>query len=185
MCLVLCLGALDAGGEDIFDVPLGPIAGRSVLGAAAGAAFLAVGQACAQETASPAASPTVAGTPVALLSENKQKAIAVLQSLASGDPTAFQTYVAETSIQHHLGVPTGRQAIIDALPSFVEQGAKVAIRRVIEDGDRVALHAEYDFAGPMIGFDVFRVEDGKIVEHRDVLQTIPPQDQWQNENGKF
>jgi predicted SnoaL-like aldol condensation-catalyzing enzyme len=114
--------------------------------------------------------PIVEGTALANLSEKKQKAMAVLQSLASGDSTALQNYVAETYIQHNLDFPTGRQTIIDALPMLVEQGAKVAIRRVIEDGDRVAVHSEYDFFGPKIGFDVFRFEGGLIVEHWDNLQ---------------
>jgi predicted SnoaL-like aldol condensation-catalyzing enzyme len=108
---------------------------------------------------------------VAHLSDNKQKAISVLQSLASGDPTPLQNDITETYIQHNLDFPTGRQPLIDALPMLVEQGTRVAIRRVIEDGDRVAVHSEYDFFGPKIGFDVFRFERGLIVEHWDNLQT--------------
>jgi predicted SnoaL-like aldol condensation-catalyzing enzyme len=104
------------------------------------------------------------------LSDNKRKAIAVLQSLASGDPTALRNDVAEMYIQHNLDFPTGRQSIIEALPMLVEQGVKVTIRRVIEDGDRVAVHSEYDFFGPKIVFDVFRFEGGLIVEHWDNLQ---------------
>ena len=33
-------------------------------------------------------------------------------------------------------------------------------------------HTEYDFFGPKVGFDVFRFEDGKIVEHWDNLAEI-------------
>jgi predicted SnoaL-like aldol condensation-catalyzing enzyme len=39
----------------------------------------------------------------------------------------------------------------------------------------VFAHTEYDFFGPKIGFDVFRFEDGRIVEHWDNLQEIPAQ----------
>ena len=45
--------------------------------------------------------------------------------------------------------------------------------RVFQDGDFVFAHTEYDFFGPKIGFDVFRFEDGKIVEHWDNLQETP------------
>lgn len=36
-----------------------------------------------------------------------------------------------------------------------------------------------------LGFEVFRVEAGKIAEHWDVIEPIAPKDQWKNENGKF
>ena len=41
--------------------------------------------------------------------------------------------------------------------------------RVFRDGDFVFTHTEYDFFGPKVGFDVFRFEDGKVVEHWDNL----------------
>ena len=45
------------------------------------------------------------------------------------------------------------------------------VRRVIEDGDLVALHSRYTLGGvPTIGFDVCRFADGRIVEHWDNLQ---------------
>ena len=34
-------------------------------------------------------------------------------------------------------------------------------------------------------YDLFRLEDGKIVEHWDVVQTIPPVEDWANSNGKW
>jgi predicted SnoaL-like aldol condensation-catalyzing enzyme len=36
-----------------------------------------------------------------------------------------------------------------------------------------------------VGFDVFRFENGKIVEHWDVIEEIPSKDKWANTNGKF
>ena len=34
-------------------------------------------------------------------------------------------------------------------------------------------------------YDLFRLEGGKIVEHWDIIQTIPSRSEWQNSNGKF
>jgi predicted SnoaL-like aldol condensation-catalyzing enzyme len=34
-------------------------------------------------------------------------------------------------------------------------------------------------------FDLFRLENNQVVEHWDVIQTIPPKSEWKNNNGKF
>ena len=34
-------------------------------------------------------------------------------------------------------------------------------------------------------FDLFRLEQGKIVEHWDTTEAIPPRSEWKNQNGKF
>ena len=54
-----------------------------------------------------------------------------------------------------------------------EGGFKANVIRVFEDGNYVFTHTKYDFFGPKAGFDVFRFEDGKIVEHWDAIQQIP------------
>ena len=38
---------------------------------------------------------------------------------------------------------------------------------------------------PVTYYDLFRLENSKIAEHWDVIETIPPRDQWNNHNGKF
>ena len=40
-------------------------------------------------------------------------------------------------------------------------------------------------AKPTAFYDLYRIENSKQVEHWDVLETIPPSDQWKNSNGKF
>ena len=54
-----------------------------------------------------------------------------------------------------------------------ELKARVNTVRVFADGDYVVAHTDYNFLGPKIGFDIFRFEDGQIVEHWDNLQTTP------------
>ncbi len=53
-----------------------------------------------------------------------------------------------------------------------EGGFKANVIRVFQDGDYVFTHTEYDFFGPKAGFDVFRFENGLIVEHWDNLLEV-------------
>lgn len=34
-------------------------------------------------------------------------------------------------------------------------------------------------------YDLYRIESGKIVEHWDTTEAIPPRSEWKNDNGKF
>ncbi|QEN08245.1 hypothetical protein EXM22_09690 [Oceanispirochaeta crateris] len=104
---------------------------------------------------------------------NSDKALQVLNSLESGDPAAFEIWVSEDSYtQHNLTFPDGRQTVLDALPSLKKAGTTVEIKRVITDGDFVALHSAYNLFGEKAGFDIFRFENGVIVEHWDNLSSI-------------
>jgi predicted SnoaL-like aldol condensation-catalyzing enzyme len=64
----------------------------------------------------------------------------------------------------------------------------------VADGDYVVAQTDYNFGGPKEGlfdakptafYDLYRIENGRQVEHWDVLETIPPSNQWKNSNGKF
>ena len=54
------------------------------------------------------------------------------------------------------------------------KSARDKIVRAFRDGDLVFTQSEYKFFGPKAGFDVFRFEDGKVVERRDAIEAIPP-----------
>lgn len=102
---------------------------------------------------------------------NKEKAIAVLKAIETGatEPIAFIN--AENYKQHNLTVGDGLAgfgAALAQLPTFPE-AAKVNTVRAFEDGDYVILQTDYNFFGAKAGFDIFRFEDGKIVEHWDNL----------------
>lgn len=105
---------------------------------------------------------------------NREKAIEVLNALESGDLEVWENYVSsEQYIQHNLGFPDGRDAVIGALNSGALDGTTVEIQRSFAEGDIVALHTKYFFMGrDQVAFDIFRFENGKIVEHWDNLQDI-------------
>jgi predicted SnoaL-like aldol condensation-catalyzing enzyme len=101
---------------------------------------------------------------------NRQKVTALLESIETGDPAPVAFINPEKYIQHNLGVADGLQGFGELLQLKPESGFKVNVVRAFEDGDYVFTHTEYDFFGPRIGFDIFRFEDGLIVEHWDNLQ---------------
>lgn len=90
---------------------------------------------------------------------------------------AFETYVAPDYIQHNPGVADGREAAIALLqPMFSDRNRSFEVRKILVDGDLAAIHifARPDPAarGAAVA-DFYRLKDGKIVEHWDVIQPIP------------
>ena len=60
------------------------------------------------------------------------------------------------------------------------------VHMVLGEGNFVLVVAEGTFGGvPTAIYDLFRIANGKIAEHWDTLESIPPRDQWKNSNGKL
>ncbi|WP_082504634.1 MULTISPECIES: nuclear transport factor 2 family protein [unclassified Chryseobacterium] len=102
--------------------------------------------------------------------DNKQKVVDLLKSIETGasEPVAYIN--PNKYIQHNLGAADGLAGFGALLQSLPANSAKVNTVRVFQDGNFVFAHTDYNFFGPKIGFDIFRFEDGKIVEHWDNLQ---------------
>ena len=97
----------------------------------------------------------------------KQIIAAFLKSIETGDQAPL-AHVARYT-QHNLGIEDGLAGLGKVLAALPKGSAKVNTVRLIEDGDFVVAHTEYEFFGPKVGFDVFRFEGDKIVEHWDNL----------------
>lgn len=99
---------------------------------------------------------------------------------------AFTRFVAEEYTQHNPTIADGRQAAIDALePKFSNPGSRFQIKKILVDEDLAVVHVR---AFPLGGneaavADFFRLADGLIVEHWDVLQVVP--EGAANTNGMF
>lgn len=106
---------------------------------------------------------------------NKDKAVAVISSIETGDANAM-SYINPTQYtQHNLAVGDGLEGFGEVMKALPAGSAKADVKRAYQDGDYVFLHTEYNFFGPKVGFDVFRFEEGKIVEHWDNLAELATQ----------
>ncbi|WP_245600484.1 nuclear transport factor 2 family protein [Flavobacterium daejeonense] len=105
--------------------------------------------------------------------ENKQKVVSLLKAIETGATEPVGYINPNQYIQHNLGIADGLAGFGAVLQTLPPNSAKVNTVRAFQDGDFVFAHTEYNFFGPKIGFDIFRFEDGKIVEHWDNLQETP------------
>ena len=59
-------------------------------------------------------------------------------------------------------------------------------RQLLAQGNFVLAVSEGTFGGaPTSYYDLWRLENGKIAEHWDVMETIAAPETWKNQNGKF
>jgi len=103
-----------------------------------------------------------------------------------------QAVLYHISIKYKLLTPSiadGLDGLGAALAAMAEQGIKMeyfTIHTVLGCGNFVLAVSEGAFAGqPTSYYDLFRVENGKIAEHWDVMETIAPESEWKHQNGKF
>lgn len=123
--------------------------------------------------------------------EENEKIVTSFYNLAFAkhDPQeAVTKYIGSKYVQHNPNVPDGSQAFLDFFIPFFKKHpeAKSEIKRVISSGDLVVLHVlskiEPSDRGNAV-VDIFKVKDGKIVEHWDVRQPIP--EKSANDNTMF
>ena len=80
---------------------------------------------------------------------NKEKALALISTFASGDTMKARELLAEGYIQHNLAYGTGRDAFVGAVEYLTSAPVKTTVNnvRAFEDGDKVILQTVYNFAG--------------------------------------
>ena len=107
------------------------------------------------------------------LTDNKQLALELLKSIETGDTKPLAYINPNKYVQHNLAVGDGLAGVKELWQSRPKGSAKVNTVRVFQDDNFVFTHTEFNILGPRVGFDVYRFENGKIVEHWDNFQEAP------------
>ncbi|MGX1852353.1 nuclear transport factor 2 family protein [Streptomyces sp. NPDC055299] len=107
--------------------------------------------------------------------------------LKGADYSVLTDYIStETYLQHNPEAADGLDGFGAAAAKWAEQGKNLVYRtvhKIVAEGDFVLLQSEGEFGVPVVYWDLFRVADGKIVEHWDVIAPIPAE--LPHSNGLF
>lgn len=123
------------------------------------------------------------------LAENKQTVIAFYtRAFNDRDPAgAVAAHAGATYTQHNPTAPDGTHGFVAFATSFLETypDLRIDVLRTIAEGDMVATHSRMSIPGApdTAIFDLWRLEDGKVVEHWDTIQPVP--DTAANDNTMF
>ena len=128
----------------------------------------------------------------AALGRNRQNAMAFYDLMFNQcEPArAIAQYAGATYTQHNPHVADGKAAFVAYFIRMAEEypGKRVVFKRSVAEGNLVVLHCHQvwptDASKDWAGIDIFRFDDdGKIVEHWDVLQVVPTE--AAHANGMF
>jgi predicted SnoaL-like aldol condensation-catalyzing enzyme len=120
---------------------------------------------------------------------NKRAVVAYYQMAFEGDPEKAATdYLGDRYIQHNPQAEDGPEAFIGFVHYLRGEypELRLEIKRVVAEGDLVVTHSHLILKPGEPGralADFFRLEDGKVVEHWDVIQDVP--NHAANVNGMF
>ena len=91
--------------------------------------------------------------------------------------------------QHNPLIADGLPALRSALKSTPDKSRSIEygrLHRVLAEGNFVLSVCEGSYGGVHSAFyDLFRVAEGRLVEHWDTVEAIAPRIEWKNDNGKF
>lgn len=121
---------------------------------------------------------------------NKALAVSLIEDVLMGkNPSKITEYIsAEEYHQHNPAIKDGLSGIVEAVQQLTAQNNMFKykkIHKVLGEGNFVLTVSEGEWSGkPHVFYDLFRVKNGKMVEHWDVIQEIPTTG-LANNNGMF
>ncbi|MCF6474688.1 hypothetical protein FAF44_40865 [Nonomuraea sp. MG754425] len=108
--------------------------------------------------------------------DNKDLVLNAFKRFAAGDRDRLRTLLREDFVEHSPGNPSGRDAWIEFIGTAPVAGARLDLKRAVAEGDHVVLHYHLIPPGDERGVavvDIWRLVDGQIAEHWDVVQPVP------------
>ena len=120
------------------------------------------------------------------MESNKEIVMKALKGVfVERDATVVDRYFSPDYMQHNPVIPNGPSAIANLIPTLKDLTYESGM--VVAEGDLVMVHGRYVGWGPkpLIAVDIFRVKDGKVVEHWDVLQEEVPASETASGNPMF
>jgi predicted SnoaL-like aldol condensation-catalyzing enzyme len=124
------------------------------------------------------------------LSQNKRLAKECLDTIFNQkDPSAaVAKYIASNYRQHNPHAPDGPDGVVEYASGYIKANPNLRLefKRIIAEGDLVAVHSFLKPNSADLGravVDIFRVENGRLAEHWDVMQPVPLQ--AANRNSMF
>lgn len=105
--------------------------------------------------------------------------------LIGREPSRLEAFVDSQYTEHNPAMGDGSEELLTYLASLNAPRYQT-LHRILADGNFVLTVCE-GFRGDVHTsfYDLFRIDDGKIVEHWDTTEAVPPREEWKNDNGKF
>lgn len=105
-----------------------------------------------------------------MISNRKDQIYKLLKAIETGDEAAVSIVNEDKYIQHNPQTHEGSEGLAVLFKRLSKTSPRVNIVRIFEDGNFVFAHTEYDFSVRNIGFEIFRFENERAVEHWDNIQ---------------
>ena len=123
-----------------------------------------------------------------MVANNKQIVLQAYQRIFGDlDASAVDEYMSKDFVQHNPTIADGPEGVKQLVRMLASQGVPkqvIEFKHVLSDGETVMLHSRYEMAGKEWRFiDIYRVENGKLVEHWDAMMQMP--DARANDNPMF
>jgi predicted SnoaL-like aldol condensation-catalyzing enzyme len=121
------------------------------------------------------------------MESNKEVVLKVLEgAFVERDVTVVDRYFSADYVQHNPSIPNGSTAIANLIPTL-KKDLSYEVGMVVAENDLVMVHGRYVGWGPnpLVAVDIFRLRDGKVVEHWDVMQEEVPASATASGNPMF